>query len=236
MEIPSLKQLETEKTDSTTISYFKLRQLIGILGLLLPFALITFGGDLQPSLSHYYYSFSHTIFIGTLAALSTFLITYKGTFRLENWLANIAGFCAAGVAIFPTNAKGFINSQFIDLPDWAETSKFSNIMHYSFATGLFICFTIFCSVVFQKPDRNEDIDAKKLRRNKIYKICSYVMIFSILAIAVLSIFKKLDFPYSTLIFESTTLIPFGISWLLKGSYTWQYSKNNFVKMMISPFR
>ena len=39
MEIPTVKELVTEKTDSTTISYFLLRQLIGILGILLPFAL-----------------------------------------------------------------------------------------------------------------------------------------------------------------------------------------------------
>ncbi|MFC6268471.1 hypothetical protein [Frigoriflavimonas asaccharolytica] len=101
MEIPTIHELATEKTDSTTISYFKLRQLIGLLGIFLPFALVIFGGRLQPSLSHYYYSFSHTFFVGTLAALSTFLITYKGVYRLEDWLANIAGFCAAGVAIFP---------------------------------------------------------------------------------------------------------------------------------------
>lgn len=236
MELPTLKELETEKTNSTTISYFKLRQLIGILGILLPFALIIFGGNLQPSLSHYYYSFSHSIFIGTLAALSTFLITYKGVYRLENWLANIAGFCAAGVAIFPTNSQGFINSQFVNLPDWAEMSKLSSILHYGFATLLFICFAVFCNVIFQKPDRDRDIDEKKIRRNRIYTTCSYIMIGSILAIALIAIFPKIDFAYSTLIFESTTLIPFGISWLLKGSYTWQFSKNVLIKHLIKPFR
>ena len=236
MEIPTIKELRTEKTDSTTISYFLLRQLIGILGILLPFALIIFGGRLQPSLSHYYYSFSHTIFIGTLAALSTFLITYKGNFRLENWLANIAGFCAAGVALFPTNAKGFIGSKFISIPISAETSEISKILHYSFATVLFICFAIFCYVVFPRPERNEGFNEKSRRRNRIYRICAYVMIFSILAIAFLSIFKELDFPYSTLLFESTTLLPFGISWLLKGSYNWPYSKYDILKILIKPLR
>lgn len=236
MEIPTIKELATEKTDSTTISYYKLRQLIGILGILLPFALIIFGGILQPSLSHYYYSFSHTIFVGTLAALSTFLITYKGTYRLENWLANLAGFCAAGVAIFPTNAKGYIGYQFINIPTWAETSKVFNILHFTFATVLFICFAVFCFVIFQKPDKNKPIDKKKIRRNKTYKICSYIMIVSILAIAFLSIFKNLDFPYSTLLFESTTLIPFGISWVLKGSYYWRNSEYNILKWLVSPYR
>ena len=236
MEIPTIQELATEKTDSTTISYFKLRQLIGILGIVLPFALMIFGGQLQPSLSHYYYSFSHTIFLGTLAALSTFLITYKGTSRLENWLANIAGFCAAGVAIFPTNAKGFMGSQFFNLPNWAETSNYGYVLHYAFATTLFICFALFCLIIFQKPDKNKVIDEKKLTRNKIYRICSYIMIFSILAIGFLSIFKTLDFPYSTLLFESTTLIPFGISWLVKGSYTWKYSNSGILKKIISPLR
>ena len=236
MEIPNIQELATEKTDSTTISYFLLRQLIGILGILLPFALIIFGGRLQPSLSHYYYSFSHTIFIGTLAALSTFLVTYKGEYRIENWLANIAGFCAAGVAIFPTNVKGFIGAKFISLPISAESSHLSNALHYGFATALFICFALFCAVVFQKPDKNEIVDDKKRRRNRIYRICAYIMIFSILAIAFLSIFKNLDFPYSTLIFESTTLLPFGISWLLKGSYNWTHSRYDIIKILIKPLR
>jgi hypothetical protein len=236
MELPKIKELATEKTDSTTISYFKLRQLIGILGILLPFALVIFGGQLQPSLSHYYYSFSHIIFVGTLCALSTFLITYKGVYRLENWLANIAGFCAAGVALFPTNVKGFIGFQFLNIPTWAETSKVFNILHYSFATTLFICFAIFCLVIFQKPDKNKVIDKMKVRRNRIYRICSYLMIFSILAIAFLSFFHQLDFPYSTLIFESTTLIPFGISWLVKGSYNWKDSSYSLLDVLVSPFR
>lgn len=236
MEIPKIKELATEKTHSTTISYFLLRQLIGILGILLPFALMIFGGRLQPSLSHYYYSFSHIIFVGTLCALSTFLITYKGNFRLENWLANIAGFCAAGVAIFPTNVNGYLGAQFISLPSSIERVKYINVLHYGFATVLFICFALFCYFVFQKPDENENIDIKKTRRNRVYRICSYIMIFSIVAIAFLSIFKNLNFPYSTLIFETTTLLPFGISWLLKGSYNWPHSQYDILKIIIKPLR
>ncbi|MFC6268470.1 hypothetical protein [Frigoriflavimonas asaccharolytica] len=62
------------------------------------------------------------------------------------------------------------------------------------------------------------------------------MIFSILAIGFLSIFKSLDFPYSTLLFESTTLIPFGVSWLLKGTYTWKFSKYDVLRIMVKFFR
>lgn len=236
MEIPSLHELTTEETSSPTISYFLLRQLIGIIGILLPFGLVLFGGKLQPSLSHYYYSSTHTIFVGTLASLSTFLITYKGTYRLENWLANIAGVCAAGVAIFPTNTAGFKGFQFVRLPNWVEISMVSNVLHYVFAAVLFICFAIFCSVIFQKPDRHEVIDDKKRRRNRIYRTCSYIMILSISAMVFIALFKNLDFPYSTLLFESTTLIPFGISWLLKGSYHWPHSKYDVFKWLVAPFR
>src|ERR1041385_8105280 len=98
------------------ISYWQLRQFIGILGLIMPLILplgnklIRSSGKLEPSISHYYYSIMHVAFMAILCMLGSFLITYRGTSKNKVWerIASIvAGIFAFGVATFPTQFKGY---------------------------------------------------------------------------------------------------------------------------------
>ena len=83
-------------------SEFRIRKLIGLLGVSLPFALpLLGGGEVIASMSHYYYLTAPSLFfIITLSALGLFLISYRGNRRFnhgsrevinDDWFTNIAG-------------------------------------------------------------------------------------------------------------------------------------------------
>lgn len=201
-------------------------------------------GVLEPSISHYYYSIMHVAFMAILCMLGSFLITYRGTSKHQLWeriVATIAGIFALGVAAFPTRFEGYNdaeNSQFIalllgdlnDVPGWVNT------LHHIFAATLFSSFALFCLFFFQDSDTGVH-DKKKKRRNKLYTICGILIILSMLAIVFVTfIVKSWDFPNSTFVFETTALIPFGLSWLVKGSVNWPYSKNPVLRKSIQVLR
>jgi hypothetical protein len=232
------------------ISYWKLRQFIGILGLIMPLILplgtklLRGSGILEPSISHYYYSIMHVAFMAILCMLGSFLITYRGTSKhqlLERIVSITAGIFAFGVATFPTRFAGFQdaeNSQYIalvlhdlkDLPGWVNT------LHHIFAATLFSSFAVFCLVFFQDSDTGVH-DEKKKRRNNLYKICGILIVLSMLAIVLVTfVFKSWNFRNSTFVFETTALIPFGLSWLVKGSVNWPYSKSAVVRKSIEFLR
>ena len=197
-------------------AYRRLRRAIGYLGIFLPITLVIFSlfrffeTDIQPSISHYYFSNLREIFTGTLCAVGLFLICYKGNgnrsiWKDDNLLTNIAGFLAIAVAFVPTDpVKG-------SCVDCTLIALGLEELHYGFAAVLFLIFSLLSINVFtigQQPD--DGIPKSILNENNIYRFCGY----SILLFIVLIPFKL--FPYSTLIFEALSLLMFGISWLVKG--------------------
>ena len=232
------------------ISYWQLRQFIGILGLIMPLILplgtrlIRGSAKLEPSISHYYYSIMHVAFMAILCMLGSFLITYRGTSKYKVWekiVSTVAGVFALGVATFPTEFAGYRDaghSQLIalvlhdlkDVPEWVNT------LHHIFAATLFTSFAVFCLIFFQDSDTGV-YDKKKKRRNNLYKICGILILASMLAIVVVTfVFKSWDFPNSTFVFETTALLPFGLSWLVKGSVHWPYSKYKVLRKSIQVLR
>jgi hypothetical protein len=200
-----------------------------MLGILLPFVLIIGTGVLskadwlQPSISHYYYSAMHIAFVGVLCLLCGFLVCYRGPEKYENRLSSYAGFFALGVAMFPTACKGFIGIQYFFVPDW---QKWFNWIHYGSAALLFVCFAIFCFRIFRESDDKDtprQTDTKKVRRNHFYTTCGYIIVASVSCIVIIALYECLAgpsswFTYTTFIFETTSLLAFGFSWLLKGTY------------------
>ena len=220
------------------LSYLLLRRLIGILGISLPFVLalgvliinIFICGWQQPiqaSISHYYFSTMHVLFVGILSLLCGFLVCYHGPHRYDKLISNLAGAFALGVASFPTDPSGFIPKceSYINLKWW---QCWVNYVHYGFATSLFICFAFFCFVIFQDDDNGrakEAFDDKKKSRNKFYKGCGIIILVSIGMIGALTWYDPhgnklppLIFTYNTIFFETIALLAFGSSWLLKGTY------------------
>jgi hypothetical protein len=93
-------------------SFLKTRVVIGVIGILLPFALVignwmVFGQlRILPSLSAYYHSDMRNWFVGSLWAIGAGLLVYLAARRnlADSVISSVAGLLAVGVALFPTNA------------------------------------------------------------------------------------------------------------------------------------
>ena len=194
------------------------RQLIGYLGILLPVILFVLAGlrptgSLPPwetlsSVSAYYYTGAVAAFVGILFALALFLFTYGGYqgYLADRVVGKIGGFCALGVALFPTAAPGGLSEP----PWWGETTR---TIHYVSATLLFGVFIVFSLWLFRKTKvpKGEELSPGKRRRNNVYLICGLVMVASVLW-AGSSYFTGAPIFWA----ETVALWAFAVSWLVKG--------------------
>src|SRR5258706_16476041 len=100
---------EKRSADPEIISFQTIRRAVGYLGISLPPALVAgtflFSScrEIEPTISHYYYTNMREVFVGVLCAVSLFLFTYKGYSRLDSLASNAAGIFILMVAMFPTN-------------------------------------------------------------------------------------------------------------------------------------
>lgn len=192
------------------------RQLIGYIGLVLPFlliliALIRDGIERWRSLesiSAYYYTGAVAAFVGMLVALALFLFTYRGYDNKYNWADRWAAKTAAGaslvVAFFPTKAPVGVSA----LPWWTPTM---GVLHHVAAIVLFAMFAIFALWLFRLTADGEQPVADKRRRNNFYLFCGIVIVVCIAWAGFNGLNgRPIFWP------ESIALIAFALSWLVKG--------------------
>jgi hypothetical protein len=211
----------TKKIDFV-ISYLNLRIGLGFVGLFLPIVLVVgaFSFDackqLQPSISHYYYTIMGNYFVGSLCAVAMFLFFYKGYEKKDSIVANIAAIAALGVAFFPTNCDVNSLCEFVT----NNRSISVNTIHYISAAILFGSFAYFSLVLFTKTDPTIKMCANKKIRNNIYKTCGIIIIICIVLIAAYNFIDSLENSIGkfkpTLVLESIALFAFGTSWIAKG--------------------
>lgn len=202
---------------SDDIAGHRHRQVIGYLGLALPILLVLMvrwrpnpPSDrwTGSSLSAYYWTGAVSLFVGLLAALALFLLTYRGYAnkyrKYDRAAAIIAGTAAALVAIFPTSPPAGLPV----LPWWAH---WISIAHFAAAIVLFSMFAVFSLWLFRKTAPGEQAPAEKQRRNAIYVICGIGILASMLwAFIAGNSGNSIFWP------ESFALIFFAWSWLVKG--------------------
>ncbi|MGC5257720.1 hypothetical protein ACPXCG_15330 [Gordonia sp. DT218] len=75
-------------------------------------------GRIESSISRYYYTSVHAVFIGALCAMGAMLMAYKGRSEVEDVLLNYAGFLAFLVAFIPTPVTG--DQRALTSPDWVR--------------------------------------------------------------------------------------------------------------------
>ena len=197
------------------VSYLMLRKAVGCLGMALPFVLAIGGGlifktGLQETVSDYYYTGMGDVFVGTLCAMGVFLFSYKGYGKKDDLAGNIAAVCVIGTALFPTTP--------VDPTALASTV---GKLHVLFATLYFATLAYFSLFLFTKSDPSQPPTPRKLQRNRVYRICGYLIVWALVAIALLAVlpdsitaaFADLD-PVFWL--ESVAVIAFGVSWFVKG--------------------
>ncbi|MBL7776668.1 MAG: hypothetical protein JNK66_00075 [Chitinophagales bacterium] len=246
---------ENKKKLPESIHYLTLRQLLGWLGILLPIILAAwslFGacGEVQESISAYYYTPLRNVFIGILCSIALFLVSYTGYPKepnervSENVLTNIAGFLALGVAFFPTK----FSETWIDT---CHTCSYKSVfpeafryIHYCSAV-LFFALLAFIShekfTIYKGP-----LTEKRIKLHGVYRACGKAIVISIIIIIIyflLEQFKIADaqkYPILNqcppiFIFETIALWAFGSSWLIKGkahiwlTYGWRIAKHKVSK-------
>jgi cytochrome b561 len=194
------------------------RQLIGYLGLVLPFLLYVLAGlrhtdDLTdwavlPSISAYYYTGAVAVFIGVIAALSLFLFTYRGYqgVAADRVVGSIGGAGAVGVILFPTTSP----SSSLTLPWWGNWMA---VIHYSCGAALFVSFILFAIWLFRQSEFAERSERPRDKRwrDDLCLGCGVVMIVAI-AWAGWAGYQGGSIFYQ----ESVAIEAFAISWLVKG--------------------
>jgi len=216
-----LERLTHKRSDTPEIISFQtIRRAVGFLGLLLPAVLVagtylfSICRQIEPSISHYYYTSMREVFVGTLCSVSLFLFTYKGYSRLDSLASNAAGFFILLVAIFPTDfLLDNACQQDVRAPIYLP---FHKVIHLTSAALFFLTLAAMSYFLFTKSDfPAEQQTPEKKTRNGIYRMCAIVMVLSLVIILFGFIF---DTGNSTLTFwfETLALVSFGVSWLTKG--------------------
>jgi len=201
-----------ERQSPLVLSYLALRQTVGWVALLLPFALVipwyfVGHGAVESSISSYYYTGMRNLLVGSLCAIGMFNLCCRG----YDWQDEAAGIASAifaiGVAFFPV------------APDVGATpfQQHISIAHYTFATLLFVTLAIFCLVLFQKSAGT--MTRRKKLRNAWYRVCGWVIVASLVTLGWFKLSGGHDRPGHwgvTFTFETTSLVAFGFAWLIKG--------------------
>ena len=208
-------------------SDYRIRKLIGTLGLALPILLPLSEGMLLSSMSHYYYqSLSSLIFIIILSCFGIFLLSYRGykidtkTEKIsDDLLTNIGGVSALVVVFVPTYCLESSSSVIDEIcaseayPLLGHVDVVKNTIHLIFA-GIFI-FTMGWMSKYKFTRGGQTV------KNKIYRWCGNMVW---IAIGLLILLVIVDFfndgfqvtPYDVFFLETLALVPFGISWIIKG--------------------
>lgn len=204
------------------LSFYRVRQALGILGLLFPFLLL-FGGLLQdakihPSISDYYHTTLRDLFVGVLFAIGIFLVSYKGHSRepgeplSDNLAATLAGVGAFGLAIFPNRFA----PETLNIFQYYLESK-ASILHFTSAILFLGSMAYFCLGKFARTANP--------RRRMIYRWCGWAIILFGLGATLASILRASGPESWRHVIETTGLIfwfeafgiwAFGLSWLVKG--------------------
>jgi len=169
------------------------------------------GGGLESiSASYYAGDWPRNIFVGSLFAISAFLLSYNGDSEKQMILSKVAALAGLCIALFP--CKG--------LPAYVP------YVHGISAAAMFLVLAYFC-YAFRKQARNKlqiaeyEFKLQARVRGDIYLIC---LIAICLAIGVLALDYFLGHaikdavPRLTFYGEKTGLIAFGIAWLTASRY------------------
>lgn len=205
------------------LSYLRIRQCVGGIGVFLPFVLLignkVIGHGVQPSMSGYYYTPMRNIFIGALCALAIFLITYDGWNRADSVITNVAGAGVVGTALCPTAPAGAAGPQVV-----------VGALHLSFACLTFVLLAVM-SLRFAKrtptppglslgrragyalgftPPGTSRATAAELAA---YRVSGCAIVACIALIYPLSAV----YAHSLLVLQTIILVSFGVAWFLKGT-------------------
>jgi hypothetical protein len=204
------------------MSYLLMRVLIGVIAVLLPFALILanwiIGHGVQSSVSGYYYTPMRNLFVGSLCAIGVFLISYDGYDLADRAITDVAGLCAICIACFPTTPAEPTARQVL-IGD----------LHLTFACTAFVLLSVMAFRFAKRQPTPPGLtwwrrveyafgftgtgDSQALAWERVvYRVSGGMILTCIILIYPLSAAAA----HSLLVLETTMLAAFGLSWFVKG--------------------
>lgn len=181
----------------------RLRMLLGILSIALPWIVALLYGGIPASISAtYYVAQCITPFMGILIASSILLISYRGYTKLDDIILTLAGICGLMICLCPcyTSSAAFVGTFMLPV-------ALSSMLHNGFAIVFFVLLAYNSFFLFTKS--SGEMTKKKKARNVIYRICGIGMLAS---------FGIMLLPYFRIqiwLTEMFALTFFGVSFLTK---------------------
>lgn len=196
--------------------YLRIRNLCGLLGVVLPWiALFSAGIAPHPHPTEWWWSISATYYqspalVGVLVPACIVLMSYIGYNKMDNLITSISGVFGLGVVLFPCYVSW--------LPEGSPVGFFqvpievSNIIHMACAALFFFTIALNSIVMFTKTGGH--MTERKKIRNRIYKICGWSMIALECCFVIVRLIGAPG--YCVMILEILLLNLFGFAWLVKG--------------------
>ena len=194
---------------NVTVDTKRMRIMIGVLGMALPWLVALITLSWPGSISETYYNwFAVGTFMVVLGSAGILLINYKGYEKIDDITATIAGTFGILICLFPMTylPNPSAKTGVLHLP-----SDISNIFHCISAFSFFGTLAFMSFFLFTKT-KGEMTKQKKIK-NIIYRVCGVGMLASFL----LMLLNFFDWaPYNlTWIVEAIALFFFGFSWIVK---------------------
>ena len=205
------------------MSYLLMRVLIGVIAVLLPFALILanwiIGHGVESSVSGYYYTPMLNIFVGSLCAIGVFLISYDGYDLADRTITDVAGLCAICIACFPTTPAHQPTARQVLIGDLHLTFACTafvllSVMAFRFAKrqptppGLTWWRRVEYAFGFTGPGDSQALAWERV----VYRVSGGMILTCVILIYPLSTAAA----HSLLVLETIMLVAFGLSWFVKG--------------------
>ena len=185
------------------INTIRLRVVLGVLAILLPWIVALLNGAIPSSISAtYYVAECITPFMGILISSSVLLICYKGYDLQDDIILTLSGLMGLCICLFPTytSTAAYVGTFHIPV-------ELSSTLHNISAFIFFALLSYNSIFLFTKgnanPTRNKKI------RNIIYRVCGVGMLASFLLLLLP------DFYIKVWLVETIALFFFGLSFLTK---------------------
>lgn len=194
------------------INTVRLRNSLGILGMLLPIIVLVLslinGYGFPDSISAtYYLAPCITPFMIILGAAGILLIYYQGYDKQDDIICTLAGIFALCICLFPCANEAAQLVGTFQIP-----VSVSAIIHNTSAIAFFLLLAYNSLFLFTKSNGN--MTEKKKKRNLIFKICGIGMVIAMVCIVPLNILNVWG---GTWWVELFALMFFGVSWLTKSN-------------------
>jgi len=196
--------------------YLRVRNVCGLLGVILPWIALFSASLSQPHPSdQWWWSISATYYqtpalVGILTPAALVLLLYIGYDTIDSIVTGLSGFFGLCVVLFPCKVAW--------IPAGAEVGFFqlpmevSNVIHNVSACLFFILLALNSLFLFTRT--NGEMTERKRLRNHIYRACGIAML---VIMVIFGIMRLLDFPgWTVMVVEVILLLLFGIPWLVKG--------------------